>query len=471
MTLIPVCLATAARSAGVAGAALCAGWALRLAMSGSGRRFRPLLLAALLVPFLTPSALTGYAYSNFSLSLVRHPVWNELLYSALLWLKLAPLAALVLYFAPGTLTPSALHCHRLGAAGGRLRRFLSEQRLRARLEWRAGATAFALAFLLAFGEFESASLLQVRSWTVTLFDAHAGGLALSESLKLTAVPLLIALAVLAPTIWMLARGRRLPARTSDAGPSAGAVLIGAGVALAALCWTFVTLLPMGMVLRDTWRGAALLVGDFVIGKDIAGGLLFAAVAAAGAWLAAGAALGRRLRPAAASLAAAPGLLGALTLALALVALFQTRALRPLYDTPLPLLLGLALLLLPFAVLLRIVLAMYRPGSAIHAAELLEDSASRPLRDRGGRIARFLRARGRFWAVFLLFCWGYFDVTASAILAPSATTPIFVRLYNLMHYGRITVLSAMVCAALAAPLAALGVAAAARAVYLRTATRG
>jgi hypothetical protein len=55
------------------------------------------------------------------------------------------------------------------------------------------------------------------------------------------------------------------------------------------------------------------------------------------------------------------------------------------------------------------------------------------------------------AVFLLLCWGYFDLTAGSLLAPSSMTPVFVRLYNLMHYGESTVLSAMVAVVMLVPV--------------------
>ena len=63
----------------------------------------------------------------------------------------------------------------------------------------------------------------------------------------------------------------------------------------------------------------------------------------------------------------------------------------------------------------------------------------------------LSTSGKFWAAVLLFVWAYWDLTASAILAPIGMTPVTVRLYNLMHYGQIAMLSAMTCAAFAAPI--------------------
>ena len=164
----------------------------------------------------------------------------------------------------------------------------------------------------------------------------------------------------------------------------------------------------------------------------------------------------------------PGLAGALVLSLALLGLFQQPPLRGLYDTPVPLAIGLTLLLLPFALILRRLFRAHSAGSGLFAAELLRGSVRASVRARGARLARFLRARGRFWALFLLFSLAYFDLTASSILAPVGTAPAFVRLYNLMHYGRSALLSAMVVVAFALPLLLLAVAGAGRALYLRMA---
>jgi len=49
--------------------------------------------------------LTGYAYANFSLSLIHHPEINTLFYAALLCWKFTPIAAVILYFAPPPFPP------------------------------------------------------------------------------------------------------------------------------------------------------------------------------------------------------------------------------------------------------------------------------------------------------------------------------------------------------------------------------
>ena len=83
-----------------------------------------------------------------------------------------------------------------------------------------------------------------------------------------------------------------------------------------------------------------------------------------------------------------------------------------------------------------------------------------------RLVWQLRTRRVFWLAFLLFFGAYFELTASAILSPPSMTPISVRLYNQMHYGRTAGLSAMVLAALLAPALLLALAAAARVTWRR-----
>ena len=56
-----------------------------------------------------------------------------------------------------------------------------------------------------------------------------------------------------------------------------------------------------------------------------------------------------------------------------------------------------------------------------------------------------------------FYLAYFEVAAASILAPASMTPVMVRLYNLMHYGRDTMLSAYVVVVVAAPLLIVGLA--------------
>ena len=405
----------------------------------------------LLAPYFTPTLLTGYAYANFSLSLIHHPVINLWFYSVLVGLKFTPIAGVIFHFAPAPISAEAIHCR--GLLTG------SRSTLRSKLNhWiflmRAGCArgpiaAFAVVFLCAFAEFEMASLMGVKSWTVALFDGNAGGGVLSESLRRMLGPLLCEAAAVATVVIVLGKHRvkttRRSATTTKTSWFAWFYLI--------MAFVFVLMIPASMVLWGTVRGFNLLFENFVLSREIISSLLFAS----GATLLASVAvfwLGqssshRGLRfiigQSILAIGVCLGLLGPLLLSLAVLAAVQLPGLLPLRDTPVPLVITLALVLLPLAFVLKRVLELMGYRSSLHLARLLPKSL--PARELKWRLS----TSGKFWLVVLLFVWAYWDLTASAILAPIGMTPVTVRLYNLMHYGQIAALSAMTCATFAAPI--------------------
>lgn len=493
MTLAAQTAEGAARALVIAGLALALAPSLARLLAHAHGRQRTLVWALLLAPLLTPALLVSYAYSHLAPAL---PFVTPALYFAALTLKLVPVAALILHFFPAALSPEAAHCHSLLQTGGVFRstkgtkahesrspfRVLSclswttlcgpgwrHLRFRLRGAGRAPWMAGGLVFLFAFTDFELASLWSLKTWTVALFDAQVGGLALGESLRLAALPLGIELAVLvlilrAPVLSAAqAVGGKAPVRFVH---SALLAYLG-GAALLACVW------PLACVTAQAAAGFRAVAENFVLAKDLAASLGFAATATLGAWLLAVVVQTTRLQPsdgrlrpsfggrsrppdfsgrvarsttriARSTTLAAPGLLGALLLSLALLAAFQLPLLHPAYDTPLPLLVALTLLLLPFAIPLRWLLDATRRDPALHLAKQAGSAA----------LIWQLDTRRRWLAAFLLFCWAYFDFTAGSILAPVGLTPVFVRLHNLAHYGQTAVLSAMFLAAFAAPVAVL-----------------
>ncbi|MHC4247603.1 MAG: hypothetical protein ACYS9X_00600 [Planctomycetota bacterium] len=433
-----------------------------------GSRARLLLWALVLAPFLTPSILVGYGWQTSALILRGGSAAHELLYALLVTAKLAPAAAVVLHFAPRAISAPARHCHALLLAGvrGRARRLWLGACLWLRGEGAAAGAAFSIVFLLAFAEFEMASLVSIRStWTVSLFEAHAGGLALGRSVVLALVPLVIELAALAGAAALLVRAART---RGDVAPPP----VGRGSWFRAATWAWLALAAAVVTAYPAWVAVSGVAGDpgaafrsLSYFKDIAASVVLGLAAGGGAFLAAGPVARRLLRSdggtagraKALGLTAAvtaPGLLGALVLALAVLALFQLPALSALFDTPVPLAITVTLLILPFAILLRAVVDAKRPAEALHLAGMLRQSADPAARGRASGIAWSLDGRRRAWVGFLLFAWGYFDMTASSILAPSGATPVFVTLYNFMHYGRKAATSAMVAGAFVAPLVVL-----------------
>ncbi len=466
MTLVAQTAGGAARALAIAGLALVLAPPLALLLAHTHGRRRTLMWALLLAPLLTPALLVSYAYSHLALRLMVVPGATSVLYFAALTLKLVPVAALILHFVPPAISPEAVRCYALLKDGKpmstkgtkaheralrfrvlsclswtilrtqmlrRFERWIFRLRSAGRAPWMAGG----LVFLFAFTDFELASLWSLKTWTVALFDAQAGGLALGESLRLAALPLTIEIAVLAlilrtPVLSVAkATGGKMPGRSARI-----ALLSYLGAAALLACgW------PLLVVAAQAVSGFRSVAESFVLADDVFASAAFAAGSALGVWLlAAWLAKFRR----AALVLALPGLLGALLLALFLLTAFQFPALRPAYDTPLPLLLALTLLLLPFALPLRWLLDAARHNPALHLAGLAGSPA----------LIWRLDTRRRWLAAFLLFCWAYFDFTAGSILAPVGLTPVFARLHNLAHYGQTAVLSAMFLAAFAAPVAVL-----------------
>jgi len=397
------------------------------------------LWAILLAPWFTPALLISYAYSRLSLALGTTPVLLESFYAVMLFLRFVPVATLAICFMPSPLADEARHCHRL------LRERTVAERLRFRVLEAGSAPwiTFAVVFLLTFSEFELASLWNVTTWTVQLFDAQAGGLLLSESARLASAPFVCELFILLPTIFLFQhtlsfRGKARPHA------SVGAVVYLTAAAI------FATVIPLLFVFIQSLPGWPALAHSAPI-TEIAVSILFAGAATAAAFTLAAALQRHRAALLALSL---PGIMGALLVSLLLLAFFQLPLLRNLYDTPLPLLAALTVIQFPVAVLLRMIMFATRPAAALHLARLLKSR----------ELLWHLESRRIFYVLFLLFCFGYFDFTAASILAPIGMTPILVRLHNLAHYGQTAVLSAMLCTAFAVPAALLSLAPVVRRVY-------
>lgn len=465
----------------------------------SPRRQRRWIWICLLAPFFAPDLLAGYAWSNFALSLVRYPVWNELLYAVLIMMKLAPVAAVAIHFSPpAPVSAEALHCARLvvPATEGRFQTMSRMAGYVIRGPLRSYLPALALVFLLAFQEFELASLLGGTSWTVWLFDAQAGGLILTDSLRYALLPLAVEVSVILPTIVLLLKSRNrvgesdAPHRTPR-WPARTFFYLWMAAAAVLLC-----VIPLGIVGRDAGAGTAALLSNRlqVVGllREIGCGVLFGGVAGVASYTFAalllnsaasrracpGGAFGEstaharedhrhnaggwRRRGAAflAVLLAVPGLAGSLILALCALALFQSHGMHVAYDTPLPLFLALTLFLYPRALLLGLLLLAARPREPLRTAELLSAAPGAHVRSGARDLVWHLERRGHFWGAALLCYWGYLDLTSAALLAPSGMVTAPVRLYNLMHYGRSDVLSSMTLFAVALPILLLASGAAA-----------
>jgi ABC-type Fe3+ transport system permease subunit len=306
-------------------------------------------------------------------------------------------------------------------------------------------------FLVAFQEFELASLIGRPAWTVWLFDAQVGGLALSESLRLVVEPVVCQIVVLLPLAWWISTRRGLARSGAQHSPTlpiyrrnlAWLYLV-AAVAMAAF-------IPVSLVgggaLEGLWRVVRSTAQIKPLLSEILVGTGYALVAATAAMFIAAPLLDRarhsrlgRLGLVAISL---PGLFGSLVLGLALIRLLQQPYLQFFYKTPYALALGLILFLLPRAVVARLLLSASGQREGAHLAVLLGTSPARAARATARELAWQMHWRGEFWAVALLSYWAFLDLTIAYLLAPVTIVSAPVMLYNQMHFGKNAVLSALV----------------------------
>lgn len=452
-----------------------AGGVAALLMTSSPRP-RKLLIGLLSVTFLFPELATGYAYRNFSLSLVHYPRLNELFYAVLLIVKCLPAGTLMLRFAPNSpISAEALHCRRLALA----REESFWRRAAILLDWRLRGPArtllpaCAVVFLLAFQEFEMASLLQATAWTVHLFDEHATGLPLAESLRRTMIPATVQLVVVAAVLALMARGRGVfssehQQRRRVPRGQAGFLwlfLLG-GFTLMAVVPCVMLGTQVGDGVQALWNNR--LVRDGFL-QDVARGAAVAVLAGVAAWAAARwwhdtPAKRRHLAGwlTAGGLFSAPGLMGSLVLSLALLALFQRPVLRLFYQPPLhfeflglvPWWAGQLLYLAPRALLLVVLLGTLRRRESLHLAQMMEAAPSRRL-SRAGSLIRWDYETARHAGVVLLLAyWAYLDLTVVSILGPAGMGNATLELYRQMHFGRNNVLAAMVGIVVCVPLCLL-----------------
>ncbi|MBS0264871.1 MAG: hypothetical protein JSS02_23245 [Planctomycetes bacterium] len=472
------------------------------------------------LPFLCPELWTGYAWSGFAARLTGMGLWpsaagtgtrqplailgrdalvDEVLLDLLLLFRAIPVGTLALYFAPPprvsraawycwqqATSPTARIMHtpvrtagdQAGPAELSPRDTSTREqtgnprynRWRASLQFwleRQGARwpAWALMTLVTFQEFELASLLGRPAWTVWLFDAQVGGLALTESLRKTLLPVLCQATVLLPLmIWAFRQRASATTNACEPAPRHWYTSLVSWLAIG-LGLLFLIGLPALHVGRDTWNGLWRVVqspSQFrTLLSEIGAGLVYS-LTAAGLTTFAVAILWRRAQSTrwgtiSLCLCSGPGLIGPLVTGLALIRLLQEPGLRLIYKTPVSLLLGLVLWLLPRGFLLRALLQNSTPTQGSHLARLLSVAPAPRVRGAAGELLWKLRWRREFWGVVVLAYWAFFDLTTASLLAPVTIVSAPVMLYNQMHFGKNATLSALVLLTVLIPLGIFAVA--------------
>lgn len=412
-------------------------------------RRRGLLWGLLLTPLFTPPLLTGYAYANFSLSLLHAPLLNRGLYILILTCRLLSIGTLIKYFAPpDPLSPSALHCGLLLKST----QGFSYWSLRCGHLLRSVLPAFSAMFLIAFQEFELSSLMVTDTWTVWLFDAQALQMDRPSLLSRVVLPLGIEAALL---LMLLRSVLSSGAQTSQSYPPSGLSTSSRVILMLVplLACVMVTVVPTLFVVHSAWGGLIAVARDRAMPREVVTSLgyglssgLIATYASRWLWLRNG--HQSVLQPS--SLLLLPGLFGALILSLAIRWLFQLPGLLVAYDTVLPTILALILYLLPRAFLVQLAFAALASSDSVFTAQLLQQGTSQQRRS-GQQILWDLQGQPLFLTAAITCLWGYFELTPAAILSPPGVNSAPVRLYNQMHFGRGIIVSGMLLVSILTPL--------------------
>jgi hypothetical protein len=451
MTLEAACGWTALRAAVVTSIAVPICYRLYGLLLHSTARVRVVLWCLVILPFFWPRMITGYAYANFSLSLVHLPFANELFYDLLSLFGAVPIGVVVLYFAPKSpISRDGLHVWRLTSRSRRdLFGLCNSLWLWLHGPRQSAVLSAALLFLVVFQEFEMSSLMSVTSWTVTLFDAHAGGLSLRRSLGMALLPAFAQTTVLAPACALLVTGKwDYESRKNESLRGIEtqgfvewfyvALSLGIFCAIPAMLVFGNSLGALASLTRNTsWIGDILTGGMISI---VSGVIAYAS--AAWVWR-----QGRGLL-----LFGCAGLLGSLVIGLCMLALFQSPVVNLAWDSVLPWILGLGVYLWPRALLIYAILKNPERSTADRLVQLLAKFSDKRQQSQARVLAWQIRGQVHLWSLGLICTWAYFDATLAAILAPVGWVSAPVRLYNLMHYGQSNVLSALVLVMFLAPLA-------------------
>lgn len=343
--------------------------------------------------------------------------------------------------------------------------------------------------VVSFQEFELAALLQTASWTDWFIAAQRFGLQNGEMLRQALWPISIQLPLLLGVIGWTVRPDDSRSELNDEmtvrGFTAGFTKI-----YLVLAFFFGCLFPLGFMISNLSTGLTMIARQPAqlsgLLQEMAVAMSISLCAVLATWSTSGWFVGpntftsssmRFLR----HLLLLPGLAGSLLLSLGAVVLFQSACLRWLYDSPVPWLFVLTIWLLPRAVLVRLWLDTMTQTEEVHLAEMLNSSPTlegtfasrvssvdgvseareavnpfwrfavrrepRPSERRNASRLRLaallfrLRDQPRLQAISLLGYWAYLDLSTAYLLAPSALPSGLVRLYNFMHFGRSSALSA------------------------------
>lgn len=417
------------------------------------------IMGALFLCFFIPPVAVAYGYSSLSSRLVQNPLLLQCLYVLIMICRLTGPVTILLLFIPNSLSSEGFHCYKLS------RSFSSKESGKTKhllffikgSIWRY-IVAFILIYLLAFSEFELSSLMNIQHWSVSLFDSYSQGISKLSALRLHLIPFLLQFIMLVVFLSIMPsmKGCQLSREIKDIRTSGNIFSLFKSrsfitVFSISVIFLFIGVLyPSYVIIKSAIPGFSVLFNEFWMLKELISSLLFALAATIlsyviASFLSAWAQKGRF--KIVVLMVFIPALIGILPLSLFILATFQLPILRSLSDSPLPLLLALTIWCLPFVFILQFIINSFSADESIHSATLTLPFS----KAKATELLWGFKFRAAFWIFFLIFTMAFFDLTASAILAPASMTTITARFYNLMHYGESEKLSATVCLSIIVPL--------------------
>ncbi|MCM8535624.1 MAG: hypothetical protein NE334_06790 [Lentisphaeraceae bacterium] len=377
-----------------------------------------------LFPLIIPPLLPAYAYSAFKINFQTQPILNEFFYGLIVISKTLPFVFIALYFIKYSTQSSAILCDKLKPNSS-----LSFIKRNAAL-----FVATTLAGLIIFHEYEIASLMRIRHWTIDVFNAHAGGLShtIIGSIKMVSAPLTTSLFA----IFILIRIHTPQTQkiTLARSPNQSFAYI---ILTLLLLTSFIV--PYLIVIKGAWGGFYEILQTNWMLQETFNSIIFAIVSTlCVAFLSH---LVVSSLPKFIPFFIAPGLCGTLILGLLILAFFQITFLQSLAHSILPLTLAQIIYIFPLAIVVRIFIKNSIQQSSLTSAHLLSNKE---------KLNWKLYHLPTILAHFPLFCILWFDITLNTLLAPTSLPGIFPRLYNLMHYNENEKLSATVVIAVLVP---------------------
>ncbi|MCH2207438.1 MAG: hypothetical protein MK132_16395 [Lentisphaerales bacterium] len=398
--------------------------------SGSHGKRRKVFIFLSLLPLITPPLLPAYTYSSFKINFQTSPYLNELIYGLITAARYMPYTVICLFLLNYSRDNSAHACDKL-SPGNKLPLIQRQAPL---------LLSAILPFLLCLHEYEVASLMRTKHWSIEVFNAHSGGLSQTmwASLTMVATPLTISLVSLAFAFYLKKFCTKLQhTNISNLKSPNNTLSFGLLIFLLSQCIAF----PLLVVSYTGLIGFSEVFTSGWMLSEITNSLSFAIIATiCTAFLSL---YFLSFKSSAVFILFTPGLCGSLVLGLIVLNFFQMPIISGLNHTVIPLTIAYILYAFPLSILLNFIYQQKFQDSSLKTAQLLPQQEKQA-------ILWQIKTLPFIICQFPVFCLLWFELTLNTLLAPSSMPGIFPRLYNLMHYNENEKLSATVAVAVFIP---------------------